>query len=90
MHHLCPYPGGPVRIDPQPLTFSDTQGVFHSFRRVQFVSVQACVGVYMSARSEHESACSSLTFPLDYKVQARYTRRVFLSLFCCHSNERSS
>lgn len=29
MRHLGPYPGGPVRIDPQPLTFSDTRGVFH-------------------------------------------------------------
>lgn len=23
MHHLCPHPRGPVRIDPQPLTFLD-------------------------------------------------------------------
>lgn len=29
MRHLCPYPRGPVRIDPHPLTFSDTQCIFH-------------------------------------------------------------
>lgn len=89
MHHLCPYPGGPVKIDPQPLTFSDTQSV--STRSVvcgllvcRHVWVFVCVRAFWT----WVRAWSSPTFPLDYKVQAGYTRRVFLSLFCCHSNQK--
>lgn len=66
--HLCPYPCGPVRIDPQPLTFSDTRSAFHSLR-----CVRTCVGVCMSA-----SACCSLTFPLDYSVRAGYMRKLVI------------
>lgn len=31
MHHLCPFPSGPVTIDPHPSTFSDTPFLLSSF-----------------------------------------------------------
>lgn len=57
MHHLCPDPGGPVRIDPQPLTFADTRSVFHSSYHVQCVRVQACgCFVFVCMQSMSQSA----------------------------------
>lgn len=51
MHHLCPYPSGPVRIDPHPLTFSDTRCIFHPLCRARCVSVQTRGCLYFSVFS---------------------------------------
>lgn len=76
MHHLCPYPSGPVRIDPQPLTFSDTQWIFQPLCHAQCISVHSrgCILRVFSARC-------SLTFPLDYTVQLRYAQFFFFNLY---------
>lgn len=67
-------------------TTLDLFGIFstHPVMRAMLV----CVFVFLACL-ERESACCSITFPLDRKVQVRCAPRVFLSLFCCRCNQRS-
>lgn len=67
-------------------TTLDLFGIFstHPVMRPMLV----CVFVFLACL-ERESACCSITFPLDRKVQVRCAPRVFLSLFCCRCNQRS-
>lgn len=66
------------------------QSAFHQFCHVcRRVCVCWHVDVCVLLCFQHESARCLITFPLDYKVQVRHTWRVFLSLFCCRSNQRS-
>lgn len=85
MHHLCSFPCGPVRIDPQPLTFSEC---FPADLSCQCVALQACeCFVYLLCFSL-DSACIFITFSLGNKVQVRHTQRdVFFCFKMWHKSK---
>lgn len=76
MHHLCPDPTGPVTIDPQPLTFLNTQHIVHPLCHAQRVGVQMRGYLYFSVFS----ACCPLTFLLACTVQVRHQKMKFSNL----------
>jgi len=79
MHHLCPYPSGPVRMDPQPLTFPDTLGVFHPPCRAGCVSVQPCgCFVFLCVMSMSQPAARK---PFHRITKCRSDRRNFFFFF---------